>query len=326
MKALGYALAALACGLLRLAGTMLVAATRTLVLLALPLASWFLRHKQHRPKAVAAPARSDGLQGDRLAPTAPEAVQLASAIATVAGQDGLAVADRIVSLRLDPPVGVIHLRVYQARRVVRRELIVLEPCLRALLKGRRHPLPEVAYDPVDGLEAIKNEAVLAAEAWINTRGNAARQRHPRAAVQRRDQPLSAASQPKANDTPPQPAPATAATLPSLPPDGTLLAPPARTGYCYVGTLVKAGTATVRPKGRAPYDIFEATLQLDNGAELALRGAELQRELAACRCTPGQRIAITPMGKVPVVLANGGEGHKNLYRVQLADAVHADASP
>ena len=325
MKALGYALAALACGLLRLAGAVLLAAARTIGLLALPLASWVLHRLPQRPAAVAATARTEDLQVDRVAPVAPEVPQLA-AIATDAGQNGIAVADRIVSLRLDPPVGVIHLRVYPARRVVRRELIVLEPCLRALLKGRRHPLPEVAYDPVDGLEAIKNEAVMAAETWINTRGNAARQRHPRAAIPRPDGPPSAASRPKANDTPPEPAAATAATPPSLPPAGSLVAPPARTGYCYVGTLVKSGTATVRPEGRAPYDIFEVTLQLDNGAELALRGAELQRELAGCRCTPGQRIAITPMGKVPVVLTNGGEGHKNLYRVQLADAVNADASP
>lgn len=324
MKALGYALAALACWLLHLASRTLTIAARFVLLLVLPLAARFVRARQRASQGLAVPLRNQRLHVDEVATAASAGERGTSNAATYGNPSHLAVADRIVSLRLDPPVGVIHLRVYQARRVVRRELIVLEPCLRALLKGRRHPLPEVAYDPVDGLEAIKNQAVEAAESWINARGNAGRQRPPRPANRRADPPSPPAAA-GANERPLAPPPAaTAAPIPA--PAATTVAPTAGTGYRYVGTLVKAGTATVTPEGRPPYDIFEATLQLDNGAELALRGAELQRELAACRCTVGQRIAITPMGKVPVALANGTAGQKNLYRVQLAGPLPAQATP
>jgi hypothetical protein len=83
--------------------------------------------------------------------------------------------------------------------------------------------------------------------------------------------------------------------------------------------VRAGFQTRTPKNRPSYEVFEASLQLDNGAELALRGAELERELTANGCAVGERVAITPMGKVPVTLANGSEGQKNLYRARRLDA-------
>lgn len=328
MKALGYALAALACWLLRLAGRGFITLTRLVLLLALPVASWWLRRVRGRkPVAVA----RQQVEAAAEAPFAAAQVLPAPATSTHAGSGGPpAVADRIVSLRLDPPVGVIHLRLYQAQRLVRSELIVLEPCLRSLLRGRRHPLPELQYDPVDGLEAIKDRAVEAAEAFINARGNAGRLRPTRRAGAPATPPRAApptATARAAGANPPEPAPDRAAAAVPVParPAAAIVVPQASTGVCYVGTLVQAGTTTVRPDGRAPYDIFEATLRLDNGAELALRGAELQRELATCHCSLGQRIAVTPMGKVPVPLANGGEGHKNLYRVQLADRWPAGAS-
>jgi hypothetical protein len=62
-------------------------------------------------------------------------------------------------------------------------------------------------------------------------------------------------------------------------------------------------------------VFTAIIQMDNGAEFPLRGAELERELELADCQLGDRISITPMGKVPVTLTNGGEGKKNLYKVQ-----------
>lgn len=86
------------------------------------------------------------------------------------------------------------------------------------------------------------------------------------------------------------------------------------GFTYVGELVRAGAQVVRPTNRTPYEIFEAALRLDNGAELPLRGAELERELVASGCEIGQRVAITPMGKVPVDLGGDKVGQKNLYRV------------
>ena len=321
MKALGHALAALACWLLRLAGRVLVVVARLALLLALPLVAWFLLRKARPTTAPAAPLSTEVLADEDAARVQSE-VPLARTPVAQGSNSSLAVADRIVSLRLEPPVGVIHLRVYQARRLVRRELIVQEPCLRALLQGRRHPLPEVPYDPVQGLEAIKNQAVEAAEALINARGNAGRHRQPRAAVPRVGKAPSAPPTATANAGRQEPLRAAAPPI-SRPSPSATVAPQGGTGYSYVGILVKAGTTTVRPEGRASYEIFEATLQLDNGAELALRGAELQRELAACGCGLGERIAVTPMGKVPVALANGTEGRKNLYRVQRAQAVQTD---
>ena len=325
MKALGYALAAFACWLLQLAIRVLAITVRAVLLLALPLVSWFVRKPHGATQTLAAPSPDDVLLDEDATAAAPELL-LAPRAPAPTSHSALAVADRIVSLRLDPPVGVIHLRLYQARRLVRRELIVLEPCLRSLLRGRRHALPDVAYDPVEGLEAIKNEAVDAAETLINTRGNAGRPRSTRRAGARAVPPPPTAPTPSANLQLQDPARAAAAGPLRESPAAATVSLQASTAYSYVGTLVKAGTATVRPEDRAPYDIFEATLQLDNGAELALRGAELQRELAACQCHLGQRIAITPMGKVPVALANGAAGHKNLYRVQLADAWPAGAAP
>ena len=88
-----------------------------------------------------------------------------------------------------------------------------------------------------------------------------------------------------------------------------------TGFTYQGRLTKAGPQIQRPPNKRSFEVFEATIQLDNGAELALRGAELERELLAAGVQLGNRVAITPMGKVPVQLANGEEGKKNLYRVE-----------
>lgn len=79
--------------------------------------------------------------------------------------------------------------------------------------------------------------------------------------------------------------------------------------------MRAGSKRMTPQNRDPYEVFEAVLLLDNGAELPLRGAELEREITTSGCKVGQRLAITPMGKVPVTLASGAEGSKNLYKVQ-----------
>lgn len=242
--------------------------------------------------------------------------------ATVMVNSDFEVADRIISIRLDPPVGVINLRVYQAHAVVKRDLIVNEPCLRTLMKGRRHSLPDVPYDRVAGLDDIKDETIHAVEKLINDVGNrAVRANRPRKDdfVRSKPAPAPAAAE-LAKEQHAQPAPpAVQAPLKADLPTTTVVAPKVTTGLTYVGKLMKAGSETQRPKGRLPYEVFEATLLLDNGAELALRGGELERELSANGCSVGQRVAITPMGKVPVTLASGGEGTKNLYRVRRMDA-------
>ncbi|MBC5767603.1 hypothetical protein [Ramlibacter albus] len=232
------------------------------------------------------------------------------------------VADRIVGVRLEPAVGIIHLRVYGAARVVKRDLIIHEPQLKALMQGRRHAFPDAPYDPKEGLEAIREETIALAEKLINELGNRSvkgakaprkdftpsRTEAPREAVQ--PPPSARQSVPQAVAQPTTPHVAAPVPL-----QGHVVAPRIKTGLTYVGTLVRAAAETQSPPGRMPFEVFTATLQLDNGAEMALRGAELERELSANRCRVGERVAITPMGKVPVDLANGEQGAKNLYRVQ-----------
>ncbi len=267
-------------------------------------------------------------QRRRLAPSiavnAPEQDAVASTgPATIIQTSAYEVADRIASIRLDPPVGIINLRIYSAARIVKRDLIINEPRLMSMMRGRRHTFPDAVYDPVQGLDALKDDSVALAETLINTLGNqSVRAAKPAPTVQ------------KAKTVPAAPAPAVAvapAQAPLSPPASSqasmpagherkevhakVFAPKPAAGITYVGKLLAARTETMTPPGRAPYETFQAILLLDNGVEMPLRGAELERELTGAACQVGQRVAITPVGKVPVALANGGEGSKNLYQVR-----------
>lgn len=253
------------------------------------------------------------------------------------------VADRIVSMRLEPPVGVINLRVYHAQRLVKRDLIISEPRLKQLMGGRRHTFPDATYEPRDGMDHIKDESIELAERLINDVGNqSVKGRKPR-----KDDFVRSSSRPAS--APPAKAASTSVTAALVPVPTAAAAPPVqastvplpaashlqtpsepakvatvevREGFTYVGQLVKAESSRIVPQGRPAYDVFEATLRLDNNAEMSLRGAELERELSSTGCIVGSRVAITPMGKVPVTLGNGGEGKKNLYRVQRMGAPQA----
>ena len=77
------------------------------------------------------------------------------------------VADRIISIRLVPPVGVLNMRVYQESKVIKRDLIIHEPRLRAIMRGRRFTFPDAPFDPKADLEGIKDETVQLAEKLIN---------------------------------------------------------------------------------------------------------------------------------------------------------------
>jgi hypothetical protein len=234
-------------------------------------------------------------------------------------------ADRIVSMKLDPPVGSIHLRVYHRSRTVKRELIISEPRLRALLGARRIDLGDITYDPALGLEDIKDGTVQKAEDMMNEKGNHRVRaiKPPKADFVR----SGGQSKPNATSTPVQPAQPAAPVHPpaSQPtvarateapkqPTGKLVAPTVKTGVTYQGELISAGPKRCEPRGKPAYEVFEATLRLDNGAEMALRGAELERALVKASCDLGNRIAVTPMGKIPVELGDGSEGKKNLYAV------------
>lgn len=252
---------------------------------------------------------------------------------TILMEDRFDIADRIVSIRLEPTganaaVGVVNLRVYNKLAVVRRDLIISEPQLAALMRGRRHSLPEVAYDPVQGLDNTKEATIQEVEKLINELGNGSvRAKRPQKDDFKRDAPApkpaaevpAVALQPAPAPTRAAKAPTTAvapAHAPAAPVGGGVktVVPTVTKGFTYVGELVRAGPQVVRPANRTPYEIFEAALRLDNGAELPLRGAELERELVASGCEIGQRVAITPMGKVPVDLGGDKVGQKNLYRV------------
>jgi len=320
MKIVGHGIGLALIALLRYTLRALVLTGKIAAMVLVPLAAWAARRVTASRRAPR-PRPQEVAQIDVQLNAAEPAADTGPA--TVIINNDFEVADRIVSIRLEPPVGVINLRVYNQQGVVKRDLIVSEPCLRTLMKGRRHTLPDVPYDRVAGLDQIKDGTIEAVEKLINDVGNNA----VRANRPRKDDFVR--SKPQAQPVAPAPeaprvehakaAPVVHAVPRSDPPMSSVVAPKVTTGFTYVGQLVKAGSQTMNPKGRASYEVFEATLQLDNGAELALRGAELERELSANSCSVGQRVAITPMGKVPVTLSSGGEGSKNLYRVARMDA-------
>jgi len=249
------------------------------------------------------------------------------------------VADRIISIRLDPPVGVLNLRVYKATKTVKRDLIINEPRLRAIMKGRRFTFADAAFDPKEDMEEVKEETVRLAEELINRVGNARVKGVKPTKEQRKAEISQKASEPDAKvatkvDTKPKaktaevaqvqvaPARAAAKAEPSSAARAThvstekkVFTPSPTVGITYVGTLLQAGSHRVTPRDRDAYEVFQAVILLDNGAELPLRGAELERELEAAGCEVGKRVSITPMGKVPVTLASGGQGSKNLYKVE-----------
>lgn len=242
------------------------------------------------------------------------------------------VADRIISIRLVPPVGVLNMRVYQESKVIKRDLIIHEPRLRAIMRGRRFTFPDAPFDPKADLEGIKDETVQLAEKLINDVGNARVKAHkpPKDELKvNSDSPKQADGAVKAVKAPvvqAPPVPQVYAT-PQVPATGPkaprqeqkpvanrVFAPQPTVGITYVGKLTQAGAHKVTPRGRDPYEVFQATIEMDNGAVLPLRGTELERELESAGCQIGERVAITPMGKVPVALSSGGEGSKNLYKV------------
>lgn len=245
--------------------------------------------------------------------------------ATIIQTSPYEVADRIVSIRLDPPVGVINLRIFAAAKNVKRDLIINEPRLKSLMRGRRHTFPDAVFNPVEGLEPIKEDTLALAEALINTLGNQSVRaaKHAPASQKTKTSPVATApavvaAAPVVAVTAPahmvQPAQASVSHERKEMPT-KVYAPKPAAGITYVGKLITAKTETMTPPGRRPYETFQAILLLDNGIEMPLRGAELERELTGASCEVGQRVAITPVGKVPVTLASGEEGSKNLYRVQ-----------
>lgn len=328
MKELGYMLMALSIGLLKLLGMGLIGTGKLLAMVVIPLAALAIQKLSKARATRSARVKQAVAQVHVKVPERQPELERDTGPATIIQTSPYEAADRIVVIRLDPSVGVINLRVYKKAGVVKRDLIINEPVLKALMKGSRHNFPDAPFDPVTGLDAIKDETVEMAEKLINGLGS----QTVKATKPRKDDfvrarpptpPAPAPVKEALRQEPPKPAPAQQHANQAMPqplartdaPPSKVVAPRINTGYTYVGQLVKAGSEQVTPQGKQPYEIFVATLQLDNGAELPLRGAELERELTANNCQLGHRIAITPMGKVPVELANGAEGQKNLYRVQ-----------
>lgn len=240
------------------------------------------------------------------------------------------VADHIVAIRFDPPVGVVHLRVFTGTRTVKRDLIIHDPVLKGIMRGRRFNLPDAPYEPAAGMEPIKDETVSLAEKLINEIGNrnvkcvkpSKTQTAPTPDVTEKRMPAVAtpkASVPRAETKEGKvavqsKAPSKAFESTATPNETKVFQPRVSTGFTYMGRLKSAQHRTFSPPGRASYETYEATIQMDNGAELPMRGAELEREIESAGCKIGDLVSITPMGKVPVTLPDGKEGTKNLYKV------------
>jgi len=196
------------------------------------------------------------------------------------------IADRIISIRLDPAVGVINMRVYKALKVVKRDLIVHEPRLRAMMKGRRFNLPDTVFDPKSDLEDVKDETVFLAENLINAvgKGKVKAVKPPKDAVKvapksaTKDvvaapsttavvQPAAPAQATPASKQHPVPAPKReqprAPATQAQAPESKVFAPKPAVGFTYVGTLREAGSRTVTPRGRDAYEVFTAIIQMDN---------------------------------------------------------------
>lgn len=240
-------------------------------------------------------------------------------------QEEFIAADRIVTIRLDPSVAVVHLRVYKSQGLVKREMIVTEPRLRGLLQGRRHTLTDAKYDPAMGLDDIKDETVNLVQDLINLKGNTKVKAFKPVPEPKPMPNAPAKPAPKAEvkvALAPAPQMATSAKREPKPlPPAKTFAPRVETGVTFEGLLIAAGTRVMSPQGRAPYETFEAKLRLANGVDLPLRGLELDRELQAMGVKIGENVAITPLGKVPVSLAGGEEGFKNMYRVVRTGEAH-----
>jgi hypothetical protein len=238
-------------------------------------------------------------------------------------------ADRIERVVLGD-VAVLFARVYYGGNVIKQELRIRCSELKYLLQTNLLLLPEVPFDPKRPIKRTLEKLAVGAQEHLEAVAHAATVGAPRRkATQPRDDEQSrkapqvsqapervvqAQNTPEAPSAHPAPQPANQARNEAGAPAGKLVVPTIKTGYTYEGKLLEAGSALKHPPGREPYKTFEATILMENGAELPLRGAELERALQRAEANIGDRIAVTPMGKIPVTLAGGKEGAKNLYAV------------
>jgi hypothetical protein len=242
-------------------------------------------------------------------------------------------ADRIITIRLTPAIAVIHLYVFNEKKAIKREMIVIEPRLRGLMEGRRHTLPTLPYDPVKGFADIKDQTVAEAQALINHKGNIKVKAMPAKAP---DVPSKQLVNKKAEakaQPPAKPAAAAAEKQVEAPKQAPMpqqmqapvpsekgqhfkrFVPDQNVGVTFDGVLVSKGNQTRHPKGREPYEVFECRLRVDGGIEVPLSGIELERELDRHNVQIGERISITPTARVPVTLGGGRQGVKNVFRVE-----------
>jgi hypothetical protein len=248
------------------------------------------------------------------------------------------VADRIVSIRLEPALGVINLRLYMAKQLVQGDLIIHEPELKKRMGGRLHRLSNVNFTSYTEIDTLRETAIEQATSLINEKGR--EKTSAQGSLAKPAKPVARALERKA-ETVTMSRPVDAEALPSQPVvklpaakqamhDNTsgstrfgsaslqhakVFRPVAQAGITYVGRLKSFGHRRQTRPDKTSYEVFEAVLTLDNGAELPLRGAELERELRGCGVIQGEFVSITPTGKVPVTLHNGDQGAKNLYRVE-----------
>lgn len=266
-------------------------------------------------------------------------------------------ATSITTVRLDPAVAVIHLRFYESLQSVSCELVVVEPRLSRMIGKRCHNLGDQSWSLSDNKAALIDGCVEKAQKLINDAGDkycklkpaqvpkAVSQAKPvKAEVPTPPKPIVPKSEldaPKAQaaQLPKDPVPtapkafenkpaATVAranelapradTAPQAQSNHQKFVPTQNVGVTFEGELVFAAPQTHRPVGRPPYEVFNVKLRLDNGASIPMRGAELERELSAQHIKLGDRIAITPRGKIPVTIAGGESAEKNVYEVRVVE--------
>lgn len=243
------------------------------------------------------------------------------------------VADRIIPIPLEPAglpqrsgkrqyecnsIAVLHLRVYYADKIVKREMIVTERQLRSIMGGRRFEFPDAKFEPSVGLAEIKDETLDLAQQLFDKVGKRVSQ-----GPQRREitEPLVAKQaqpvEPPKVEIKPVEAKAETDSAPVSNGAGAKDRShfKAQTGVTFTGRLVYAKEREVAYPGKKPYNIFEAKVEMANGVTVPLRGAELARELSAKGVQLGEMVSITPHGKVPVDLPNGEKGAKNIYEVR-----------
>lgn len=113
------------------------------------------------PKSADLPQAKKELEAKTTQVVAAPVQETTTAVATATPPEHspFKVADRIVTVNLQPAVGVIRLKVYESAMKVHAEMVITDEAMRKLMKGRTHSLLEMTFDPAKGLDGVKAAAL-----------------------------------------------------------------------------------------------------------------------------------------------------------------------